>query len=115
MTNGDHTNPAPPCANSIGPQPMRPALRLVVSDGQPTDGRPRSESLDTIECLRSLLERACRGEVVGLVYAAIASDTRFSVNTCGRAKARPGYGVSVSAALHYYLVLRRAKGRRQDR
>jgi hypothetical protein len=58
-----------------------------------------SVSTDTIECLRLLLARARRGEVVGLAYCAMLKQRAYIVNTAGVAHESPTFARGMVAAL----------------
>jgi hypothetical protein len=62
----------------------------------PIEGRV---SHDTIKCLRTLLERAERGEVIGVAYAAMYRQREYSVHTCGEMHRNPTFCRGAVAAL----------------
>ena len=75
---------------STSPKPGRPTLRLVAAD---------AVSRDTVQCLRDLLARAERGEVVGLAYAAMQRGRRYTVHACGEADRNPTFARGMVDAL----------------
>ena len=52
---------------------------------------PDSVSDDTVECLNLLLDRAKKGEVTGIAYAAVLKKRRYIVNTAGAARQYPTF------------------------
>ena len=60
---------------------------------------PDTVSTDTVECLRVLLARAKRGEVVGLAYCAVLKQRTYIVNTAGTAHESPTFTRGMVAAL----------------
>lgn len=60
---------------------------------------PDRVSTDTVECLRLLLRRARRGEVVGLAYCAMLKQRAYIVNTAGIAHESPTFTRGMVAAL----------------
>lgn len=70
---------------------MRPPFVLHVTDN--------SVSADTVECLEALLEKAKRGEVIGVAYAAMYKRRRYVVHTCGEAHRNPTFSRGMLAAL----------------
>lgn len=68
---------------------MRPPFRLVAD----------TVSIDTIECLEQLLERAKRGDLIGLAFAAMLKRRRYIVNTAGVAHDSPTFTRGMVAAL----------------
>lgn len=56
-------------------------------------------STDTVECLELLLQRAKRGEVIGLAYCAMLHQRAFVVNTAGEAHRSPVFARGMVAAL----------------
>jgi hypothetical protein len=60
---------------------------------------PDTVSTDTVECLRLLLRRARRGEVVGLAYCAMLKQRAYIVNTAGIAHDSPTFARGMVAAL----------------
>ena len=77
--------------------PKRPALRLVSVD---------AVSHDTVACLRDLLARAERGEVIGVAYAAMHQRRRYTVHTCGEAARNPTFARGMVDALGDELAKR---------
>lgn len=70
---------------------MRSPFVLHVSDN--------TVSHDTIECLKALLKKAERGEVIGVAYAAMYKRRRYVVHTCGEAHRNPTFARGMLAAL----------------
>ena len=68
----------------------RPALRLVANE---------AVSRDTVSCLRDLLARAERGEVVGIAYAAMQRGRRYTLHVCGEADRNPTFARGMVDAL----------------
>lgn len=60
---------------------------------------PDTVSTDTVECLRVLLARAKRGEVVGLAYCAMLKQKAYIVNTAGIAHESPTFALGCVAVL----------------
>jgi hypothetical protein len=56
-------------------------------------------STDTVECLKVLLARARRGEVIGLAYCAMLKQRAYIVNTAGVAHDSPTFARGMVAAL----------------
>lgn len=56
-------------------------------------------STDTVECLRLLLARARRGEVIGLAYCAMLKQRQYIVNTAGVAHDSPTFARGMVAVL----------------
>ena len=67
---------------------LKPHLRLVAP-----------VSSDTVSCLRELLARAERGEVVGIAYAALQRGRRYTVDACGEADRNPTFARGMVDAL----------------
>jgi hypothetical protein len=65
-----------------------------------------TNSNDTIECLRTLLEHAERGEVIGIAYAAMLKRRGYIVNTAGEAHRSPTYSRGMLLALDDKLSAR---------
>ncbi len=61
-------------------------------------------SHDTIECLRTLLRQAERGEIIGISYAAMRRNKRFFYSSCGEAHANPVFAASMIGAAWYGLM-----------
>jgi hypothetical protein len=70
---------------------MKARFRLVQLEG--------SVSHDTVQCLRSLLERAEAGEVIGVAYAAMYRRREYTVHTCGEMHKNPTFCRGAVAAL----------------
>ena len=60
---------------------------------------PDRVSTDTVECLKLLLNRARRGEVIGLAYCAMLKQREYIVNTAGTAYESPTFARGMVAAL----------------
>lgn len=60
---------------------------------------PDSVSTDTVECLRVLLARARKGEVIGLAFCAMLKQRSYIVNTAGVAHESPTFARGMVAAL----------------
>lgn len=73
----------------------RPPFRLITF--------PNTSS-HTVECLEVLLERAKRGEIIGIVYAAMQSNRRFFLNSCGEARRNPTFAAGMTSAMHHELM-----------
>ena len=67
----------------------RPALHLVAP----------AVSRDTVSCLRDLLARAERGEVIGVAYAAMQRGRKYTVHVCGEADRQPTFARGMVDAL----------------
>jgi hypothetical protein len=61
-------------------------------------------STETVECLRSLLKRAERGEVVGLTYCVMFKRRHYAVNVLGEAHRNPTFTRGMVAALDDHLA-----------
>lgn len=68
---------------------MKPPFTLI----------PDTVSTDTVECLKLLLRRARRGEVIGLAYCAVLKQRNYIVNTAGVAYQSPTFARGMVAAL----------------
>jgi hypothetical protein len=77
---------------------VRPPFRLEVVNG--------NVSTDTIECIRALLARAEAGEVIGVAFAAMHKQRRYTVHTCGEAHRNPTFCRGMIAALDDALAER---------
>lgn len=66
---------------------------------QPFTLIPDTVSTDTVECLKLLLHRARRGEVIGLAYCAVLKQRSYIVNTAGVAYQSPTFARGMVAAL----------------
>lgn len=66
---------------------------------QPFTLIPDTVSTDTVECLKLLLNRARRGEVIGLAYCAVLKQRSYIVNTAGVAYQSPTFARGMVAAL----------------
>jgi hypothetical protein len=69
---------------------VRPPFRLVAMDGV---------SRDTVQCLRELLAQAERGEVIGVIYAAMHKRRKYTVHACGEADRNPTFARGMVVAL----------------
>jgi hypothetical protein len=63
-------------------------------------------STDTVECLRTLLQFAESGEVIGVAYAAMLKKRGYIVNTAGEAHRSPTYSRGMMLALDDKLAAR---------
>jgi hypothetical protein len=63
-------------------------------------------SNETVDCLRTLLEYAESGEVIGLAYAAMLRKRGYVVNTAGEAHRSPTYSRGMLLALDDKLSAR---------
>jgi hypothetical protein len=70
---------------------VKQPFKLVALDG--------SVSHDTVKCLRALLDRAERGEVIGVAYAAMYRRREYTVHTCGEMHKNPTFCRGAVAAL----------------
>lgn len=70
---------------------MKAPFKLV-----PINGRV---SHDTVQCLEQLLERAKKGEVIGVAYAAMFRQREYTVHTCGEMHKNPTFCRGAVAAL----------------
>lgn len=73
----------------------RPPFRLIKFP---------NTSAHTVECLEVLLERARRGEIIGIVYAAMQSNRRFFFNSCGEARRNPTFAAGMTSAMQHGLM-----------
>lgn len=60
---------------------------------------PDNVSTDTVKCLELLLNRARRGEVIGIAYAAMLKKRAYIVNTAGTAYESPTFTRGMIRAL----------------
>lgn len=60
-------------------------------------------SVDTIECLEKLLSEARSGAVIGICYAAMHKQRRFTVHACGEAHRNPTFARGMVASLDDHL------------
>jgi hypothetical protein len=79
---------------------MKRPFRLVSIDGV---------SRDTVACLRSLLEAAEKGEVIGVSYVAMHKRRHFTAHSCGETHRNPVFASGMVGALWYDLQ-RQARG-----
>jgi hypothetical protein len=63
-------------------------------------------SVDTIECLEILLKEAREGKVIGVCYAAMHKQRRFTVHSCGEAHRNPTFARGMVASLDDQLSAR---------
>lgn len=68
---------------------MKPPFALV----------PDRVSTDTVECLKLLLQRARKGDVIGLAYCAVLKQRAYIVNVAGVAYDSPTFARGMVAAL----------------
>lgn len=76
---------------------MKAPFRLHVISGA---------SQDTVACLRDLLARAERGEVIGVAYAAMHKRRKYTVHACGEAARNPTFARGMVGALSDDLAQR---------
>lgn len=69
----------------------------------------RPVSHDTVRCLRKLLEDAEAGKIVGISYAAMASNRDFFYSSCGEAHRNPAWATAMAATL-FHGTLKRVFG-----
>jgi hypothetical protein len=84
------------------PKPRAPALRKKrTRNGAPPPLKivPNFVSGETVTTLESLVDRARRGEVVGIAYAALERERRYVVNVAGEAARDPTYASGMVNAL----------------
>lgn len=60
---------------------------------------PDAVSVDTVECLEQLLQRAHAGEVIGVAFCAMLKRRSYIVNTAGEAHRNPTFARGMIAAL----------------
>ena len=65
---------------------------------------PDNLSSDTVECLEQLLERARRGEVIGLAFAAMLRKRNYIVNSAGEVHRNPTFGLGMVRVLDDELM-----------
>lgn len=58
-------------------------------------------SHDTVKCLRVLLERAEKGEIIGISFAAMQADREFFLSNCGEAHRNPAFASALAGSLWY--------------
>lgn len=66
----------------------------------------RRTSHDVVICLRALLERAERGEIIGISYAAMEADREFFFSSCGEAHRNPAFATALASTLWYGTMKR---------
>lgn len=74
----------------------RPPFNLVEGSG----------STDVVECLRALLERAEKGQVIGIAFAAMLKSRGYFCQTAGEAHRSPTYARGMILALDDQLAAR---------
>lgn len=79
-------------------------LRLVKS--APASADECANTADVVRCLRVLLERAERGEIVGLSYAVKQADTSLFVSAAGESHRDPATGAALASGLWYDTMQR---------
>lgn len=98
---GPGRDPIAGCADKApGAQKVRRPYTLAVVDGV---------SRDTVACLRTLLEAAEKGEVIGVCYAAMHKKRQYTVHACGEAHRNPTFSSGMVGALWFDLQ-RQARG-----
>lgn len=65
---------------------------------------PDSVSHDTVECLKTLLEHAKSGEIIGVAYTAMLRRRGYIANTAGEAHRNPTFTRGMVAALDDQLA-----------
>ncbi len=60
-------------------------------------------SKETVECLEDLLRQAKAGEVIGICYAAMGKQRRFTVHACGESARNPTFSRGMVASLDDHL------------
>lgn len=58
-------------------------------------------SHDTVKCLRVLLDRAEKGEIIGISFAAMQADREFFLSNCGEAHRNPAFASALAGSLWY--------------
>jgi hypothetical protein len=71
---------------------------------KPFELMPDNISHDTVEALKSLLEEAERGEMIGFAFAAMYKGRDFTVNTAGEAHRSPTFARGMVQALDDHLM-----------
>ncbi|MBB3193975.1 hypothetical protein [Roseateles terrae] len=64
------------------------------------------QSHDVVKCLKKLLERAERGEIIGISYAAMESNREFFFSSCGEAHRNPAFASALASTLWYGTMKR---------
>ena len=92
---------------------MTASVRHTASQTPPTVARsnvirliPPPAALcdaETIECLETLLERAKKGEVIGIAFAAMIKQRGYIANTSGECYRNPTFTRGMIAALDDHL------------
>lgn len=67
---------------------------------------PDTLSEETIECLETLLDRARRGQVIGIAFAVMLKRRAYIVNSAGEAHRNPTFARGMVAALDDQLSQR---------
>jgi hypothetical protein len=67
---------------------------------------PDSLSSDTVTCLEQLLDRARKGEVIGLAFAAMLRRRDYIVNSAGEVHRNPTFGLGMVHMLNSELARR---------
>jgi len=63
-------------------------------------------SQDTVNCLRELLKRAERGEIIGMTFCALQPDREFFYSSCGEAHRSPACDAAMASTLMYGTMRR---------
>lgn len=71
---------------------------------------PEERSHDTVACLEHLLEKARKGEIIGIAYAAMCRRRSFMFDTAGEAHRNPTYTRGMLAALDDDIGIRMREG-----
>lgn len=61
-------------------------------------------SHDTVKCLRHMLDRAERGEIIGISFAAMQADREFFVQSCGEAHRNAAFASALASSLWYQTM-----------
>lgn len=76
---------------------MKPIFKLVSTNGV---------EADTVECIEAVLDKARRGEVIGIAMVTMYRQRQFSVRTCGELHRNPTFCRGAVAALDDELARR---------
>jgi len=70
---------------------------------------PNALSIDTVECLKELLQDARQGDLIGVAFCAMYRRRKYIVDTTGEAYRNPTFARGMVDALHD-LLGKRARG-----
>lgn len=76
---------------------MKPPFQLVQF---------RRVSHDTVRCLQVLLQRAEKGEIMGISFAAMDASREVFYSSCGEAHRNPVFASAMASALWYGTMKR---------